>query len=314
MILDKTGTRRLAFIRFLFNHAVGQSKKSEPLSSASLLTFHDAIELFFGLSCEHLEVTGSREKTYFNEYWDLIAGGLNGTRLTQEASIKRLNKARVALKHQGTLPSKLDVEAFRVNATNFFEENTPIVFGIQLYDVSLIELVQYEKARDYLKEAERVLKENEREDALDNVACAFEQLIRDYESTKIGEFGRSPFFFGRDMTFLSSFFLGFHRPMAGSGFDRDGMGEFVDKVKESLLSLQGAVKILSLGIDYRRYIKFKLLTPYVSFDEHGEWAINREMRGSKGIPTEEDVQFCIDFVIESAISLQELDFTLEGAR
>lgn len=314
MILDKAVTRRLAFIRFLFNRAIEESKKSEPLSSMSLLTFHDAIELFFVLSCEHLGVTSANEKTHFNEYWSLIAGELKEKRLTQEASIKRLNKGRVAMKHQGILSSKSDVEDFRVSATNFFVENTPIVFDIKFHDVSLAELVQYEKAREYLKEAVRALIENEREDALDNVACAFEQLIRDYESTKIGEFGRSPFFFGTDMSFLNSFLLGFHRPMAGSGFDRGRMGEFVDKVKESLLSLQGAVKILSLGIDYRRYIKFKLLTPYVSLDEHREWAINREMRGSKGIPTEEDVQFCIDFVIESAISLQELDFTLEGVR
>jgi len=104
------------------------------------------------------------------------------------------------------------------------------------------------------------------------------------------------------------------RPVQGSGFNRDRMGEFVDKVKESLVSLQGAVKILSLGIDYRAYIKFKLLTPHVSLRQDGEWEVDREVQGSKGTATEEDVQFCIDFVIESAISLQELDFTLEGVR
>jgi len=312
MVLGKTGVRRLAFIRFLFNLAVEQSRKPEPLSAASLLAFHDAIELFLQLASEYLNV--GKRAVDFLEYWDLLSSKLSPKGLTQKESMRRLSKARVALKHHGTLPSKLDIDDFRVNATSFFAENTPIVFGIQLHDVSLVELVQYEKARDHLKEAEKSLKEDKREDALDNVACAFEELIRDYESTKIGKFGRSPFFFGRDMTFQSSFFLGFRRPLAGSGFDRDGMAEFVDKVRESLLSLQSAVKILSLGIDYRRHIKFKLLTPHVSLDEHGEWAVNREMRGSKGIPAEEDVQFCIDFVIESAISLQELDFVLEGAQ
>lgn len=312
MVLGKTGIRRLAFIRFLFNLAIEQSKKPEPLSASSLLAFHDAIELFLQLASEHLNV-GKREVDFL-EYWDLLSLKLAPKGLTQKESMRRLNKARVALKHHGTLPSKLDIDDFRVNATNFLKENTPIVFGIQLHDVSLIELVQYEKARDYLKEAEKSLKEDEREDALDNVACAFEELIRDYESTKMGEFGRSPFFFVRDMTFLNSFHLGLDGLVAGPRFDEHGMREFVDKVRESLQSLQGAVKILSLGIDYRRYVKFKLLTPHVSLDEHREWAINRETRGAKGIPTEEDVQFCIEFVIESAISLQELDFILEGAR
>jgi len=310
MKLDKTGVSRLAFIRFLFNLAVEQSKKPEPLSSASILTFHDAIELFLELGSECWNV-GKRD-VEFLEYWDLLGKKLSPNELGQKESMRRLSRVRGELKHHGILLSKLDIEGFRVNATNFFEENTPIVFGIELHDVSLAELVQYEKARDYLKEAEKALKEDNREDALGEVACAFEELIRDYESTKTGEFGRSPFFFVRDMTFLSSFHLGLDGLMAGPNFDEHGMREFVDKVRESLISLQGAVKILSLGIDYRRYIKFKLLTPHVSLDEHGEWAINREMRGSKGIPTEEDVQFCIDFVIESAISLKELDFTLES--
>lgn len=314
MILDKTGARRLAFIRFLFNLAVEQSKKPEPLSSASVLGFHDAIELFLQLASEYLGVSRKTE-IGFMEYWDLINNKeLSPKGITQKESMRRLNRARVELKHNGILLSKLDIEGFRVNAADFFEENTPIVFGIQLNDVSLTELVQYKKARDYLKKAEKALKQNKREDALDNVAFAFEQLIRDYESTKIGKFGRSIFRFGRDMTFMGSSSWDFNGLMVRNGFRFKGkMREFVDSVKESLEGIQSAVKILSLGIDYRRYMKFRLLTPVVYLDEYGKWEASRDTWGSKGIPTVEDVQFCIDFVIESAISLQELDFTLEGA-
>jgi hypothetical protein len=43
----------------------------------------------------------------------------------------------------------------------------------------------------------------------------------------------------------------------------------------------------------------------------GTYDIHRVERGSKGIPSIEDVQFCIDFVIESAITLQEFDFNVE---
>lgn len=311
MMLDKSGTSRLAFIRWLFNLAVEQSKKPEPLSSGSILGFHDAIELFLELACEYLNV--GKGDVQFMEYWDLISGKISANELTQKESMRRLNKARVGLKHHGNLPSKTSIEGFRVNATDFFEENTPIVFGIELQDVSLTELVQYEKAKEYLKKAEKGLKENKGEDAFDNVACAFGELIREYESTKIGKFGRSPFFFGREMDFMDSFFWGFEDLMAGDRF-KDRMREFVDKVKESVEGIQSAVKVLSLGIDYRRYIRFRLLTPEVHLNQDGEWDIYRRKGGSEGIAVEEDVQFCIDFVIESAISLQELDFSLEGGR
>ena len=240
------------------------------------------------------------------EYWDLISQKLSNQELTQKESMRRLNKARVALKHHGTLPSKLDIEAFRASATNFFEENTPIVFGIDFSDISLVELIQCEDVKNNLKDAEEFLKENKIEESLDKVALAFAQLIDDYESRKIGRYGRSPFFFGESMTFLSSFHMGINR------VTERRLAEFIDKVKESIESLQQAVKILSLGIDYRKYVKFRLLTPHVWRTLDGTYHISRVQWGSRGEPTVEDVQFCIDFVIESAVTLQEFDFSVEG--
>lgn len=308
MTLDEVSTRRLAFIRYLLNTAVEQSQRPEPLCSASILTFHDATELFLQLACEHLGV--GRVRPNFLDYWEVLGQKLSGKGPTQKESMRRLNSARVELKHHGTLPSKLAIEGFRANAINFFEENTPILFGIGLSDVSLIELVQFEDAKKNLKEAEYLLNQSKIEDALDKVALAFEQLIRDYEMRKMGEFGRSPFFFGKEMDFLRSFFWDFDQLLAGPSFTGK-MEEFVDSVRESLEALQGAVKILSLGIDYRRYAKFRLLTPNISWTIGGGIHFNRVTRGTEGTPTSDDVQFCIDFVIESAITLQEFDFNLE---
>lgn len=299
MEINKIVIERLAFIRYLYNLAVEQSQRAEPLSSASVLTFHDAIELFLQLSAECLDA-GKRD-VKFMEYWDLLAPKLQGEGLTQKESVRRLNKARVALKHHGTRPSKLDIEAFRASATNFFEENTPMVFGISLSDISLIDLIQYEDAKNSLVEAQEKLKENKIEESLDKIAIAFAQLIDDYESRKRDEFGRSPFFFGRSLTFLDSFFIGV----------KGNLGDFIDNVKESVEAIQDAVKILSLGLDYRKYVKFRLLTPDILKMPNRRYDVQRIHRGSKGTPSSEDVQFCIDFVIESAIALQEFDFDLE---
>lgn len=285
----------------MYNVAVEQSYRPEPLCSASILTFHDAIELFLQLSSESLDV--GRREINFMDYWDLLAPKLEGDGLTQKESMRRLNKARVALKHHGTLPSHLDIEAFRASATNFFEENAPIVFPVEFSDISMIELVVCEDAKNNLKKAEEMLKEDKIEDALDKVALAFAQLIDDYESRKMDEFGHSPFFFGESMTFLSSLFIDI----------KGKLGDFIDTVKESVEALQDAVKILSLGIDYRRYVKFRLFTPYILRLTDGTYSIHRVERGSRGIPTAEDVQFCISFVIESAITLQEFDFGVDKA-
>jgi hypothetical protein len=303
-MLDESVIKRLALIKYFYKEAVEQSQRPEPLCSASILTFHDAIEFFLQLASEYLDI--GKKQPSFMEYWEILASKLPKGVPTQKESMRRLNEARVALKHHGTSPSKLDIEAFRASATNFFEENTLPIFDIKFSEISLIELVQCEETKNNLKESEQLLEENKIEDSLDKVALAFTQLIDDYESRKRGRFGRSPFFFGKSLTFLSSFHMGIDRSQIGK------LADFIDKVKESVEALQDAVKILSLGVDYRRYVKFRLLTPHIDRALAGNYLISRGSWGEKGIPSVEDVQFCIDFVIESAVTLQEFDFNIKG--
>ena len=305
MKLDRNVTKRLVFIKYLYNIAVEQSKRPEILCSVSILTFHDAIELFLRLASEFLDV--GKAQPSFIEYWDLLSKKLSERGLTQRESIRRLNKARVGLKHHGILPSKLDIEAFRASATNFFEENTPTVFKIEFSDISLIDLVQCEDVKNKLKEAETMIGESKVADAIENVAFAFAQLIDDYESRKSEQYGCSALFSdGSYMPTLISTECDF-----GSEVD-----SFADDVINGLEDIHKDINILSLNLDSQKYVKFRLLTPKVRIlpkvsvlcGDPRRYCIHKVQRRSKKVPTVEDAQFCIDFVIESAVTLQEFDF------
>ena len=95
--------------------------------------------------------------------------------------------------------------------------------------------------------------------------------------------------------------------MAADGLEGK-LSEFVRVVKSSISALQNAVRILGLGIDYRRYVKFKLLVPTVTKMLAGNYVITRWNGRNKSIPKKEDAEFCINFVIESAVLLQDFDF------
>jgi hypothetical protein len=313
-MLNNIYIKRLAFIKFLYKVAVEQSFKAEPLCSASILFFHDSIELFLQLASEHLD-TG-KSKPAFMDYWDLLKQ--TGKELTQKESMRRLNNARVALKHHGTQPSKFDIEGFRVSATNFFEENALLIFGINFSDLSLIDFIQCEAAKSSLREAVNLVKKNNIEDSLDKISVAFDQLIMDYEKRKTKMFGHSPFFFGKS-SHLSKTNLLSRLNRRGIDVDKkltSAIDRALDAVSDELMDeievLKSAIKIISLGIDYRKYAKFRIFTPNVSWAMDGSYYIYRYKR--ELIPKSEDVQFCIDFVIESAITLHEFDFTLNGHR
>jgi hypothetical protein len=201
--LSEDKMRRLTFIRYLYGLGVEQSRRPEPLAAASILTFHDSIELFLQLAAEHLNV--SKKRIEFEEYWTLIESALQGKRLAERESMRRLNKLRVNLKHDGTFPSPLSIEGFRGSITGFFEVNTPIVFGVEFGDISMVGLVAFEDTRNSLDESSRLAAESSYVEAIDKTALAFAQLLSGYETRATGQAFSprySPFNFGDSMQYL----------------------------------------------------------------------------------------------------------------
>ena len=275
-----------------------QSRDPEPLSSLSVLTFQDSVELFLELAVVRHGVWKSEIR--FLEYWEILEQK-KGIPMTQKASMEAINRARVAFKHYGIMPSKADIESFRASTLLFLKDNTLPLFGIQFEDVSLLELVTYKRTRDSLTKARSELKKDFVQSLILS-SLAFQQLIDEFESSKKDRFGRSPFFFGEPMTFLGSFNTG----LAGSRVkEMKNLGQFVDKTKQSIESLSEAMKIVSLDLDFKRYTKFKLLTPIIRKNLKGEYSTHW-VRNFQ--PTKDDAEFAIAFVIDCAVSLQNSDW------
>jgi hypothetical protein len=296
---------RLGFLRYLYEVGLEQSRQPEPLAAVSILSFHDSVDLFLQLASEQSGATLTIKKPYFSDYFAPINEVIKPEQLSNEQSMKRLNNARNAVKHNSFVLAWRDVEQLRAGVTGFFEDNTPLIFGIEFGAISLVSLVRCEPARQKLQEAESYLQAGNREEALVAIAVAFVELINDYERAASSRYGRSPFTFGESFAFESSFFRQdpFSDPFSVS---------FDDKVMNSIVSLQDAMKILGLGIDYRRYTKFRLLTPNVSTTTgSGRHDVSRHPRGSADPPSYVDCRFCFDFVIDAAIRLQDLDPTVE---
>ena len=139
---------RLAFIRYAHQQGVVQSRTAEPGNSIGVLLFHDAVDLFLQLAAEHLNITKKLGKSFLLDYLAEIDAHLQPTTLSGRPGMVRLNAIRNSLKHNGVRPSPIDVEGLRGSVTSFLEDNTPIVFGLQFYEISMARLVSVEKARD----------------------------------------------------------------------------------------------------------------------------------------------------------------------
>lgn len=290
-MLSPTNLTRLALIKYLFVRTVDLSKQPEPACALAILGFHDAVELALLLACEHQQVSVGK-KPDFIDYWGLLA---TKVQVTQRQAMARLNTARVSFKHKGSLPSKLEIQSCREFVTAFFAENCATLFGVSFDSISLADLIACASARQYVHDAEREMKTGDGSGAAKNLALAFTALLDDYEKRKTKEWRGSPFFFGQEMTFLTKFHL-------SDDIDVDGrLGDFVDATSKSIGALQDAVRILSLGLDYRKYARFRALTPRV---RHGKSELG-------GPLTPEDFYFCLTYVVEAAVDLQSVDYDLK---
>src|SRR6266702_4400608 len=166
---------RLAFIRLLFRHAVNQAALPAPLDAGSVLTLHDAVELFFVLAGEHLGAS-LPQHIQFMAYWKELAPVKlpNGLKLPAEQQMSRLNELRKALKHHGTLPSKAAVDQACADVRTFFEASSISVFGVEFAAIDMAEVIPQPEVKAKVRAASATAAAGNTADAMGELAEAFE--------------------------------------------------------------------------------------------------------------------------------------------
>lgn len=305
--LSPTTMKRLAFIHSLHQQGREQAQRPEPLSAMSILAYHDAVELFLVLAGEQLQAR-LNPKINFLEYWKELAKAdqPTPTTLTGQRTMDRLNRLRVDLKHHGSIPGPTAIEQATADVNTFFTDNTPLVFGIDFDDIDMIGLVTQNFARDYLKQADDAAAKGEFTKAMAYLGEAFDALLDDYDKRKRIRYSQTAFSFGRDYHFTTRFMVNKVRRA-----DRD-MGEFLEKTQDSVMRLQQAVRVMSVGLDYRAYARFDMITPTVlrGVNEGGQEAW--QIISVPGLQiTQQDYNFARSFVVTTSLRLAEGDFDLD---
>ncbi len=188
-LMSQVTVRRLAFAKYLLATGIEKTKQPEPLATAGLLSLHDAVEFANHVAVEHLNANLPK-RADFLDYWDVLDQVLSPKVIPHRATMERLNKARVALKHHGTMPSRLDLESFVETARRFFMEMFPLVFGLDFHSVSMVEFIASPKAKSHVKLAQDHLRGGTLSDGFNEAAAAFSELLFDFEKNTKDEMGR----------------------------------------------------------------------------------------------------------------------------
>ncbi len=295
MSISQVILKRLSFIKYLYQLGIRQSRQKTPQDSISILMFHDSIELFLQLSTEYLNAS-TQTNINFMEYWGIINQKLQGQQLSQKNQMNRLNKARVNLKHHGLLLNESDIESFRVNTSDFFSDNCSIVFEINFSEISLIDLINNSDVKDLFRDAVNYYEQNNIKRALEYFSLTFKVLIYDFEE-KLQAYRYQLFGFEKFIPHCED----------------DAIRSDLDNVSYAINNIQYKLKYLIYGINVRDFIKFSLLTPDVIFirTDFRNYKIDIPLpflKKKEKLYSQDQLEFCKDFIIDCALKLQEFDF------
>lgn len=266
---------RLALIAAVARHGENQGRQPEPLNMLSVLTLHDAVELFLELAGEHVGARVS-ERTTFPEYFGLIDDRITPQSLSGRSGMLRLSRVRRDFKHSGIRPHPGEIATCREAAAEFLADNCRAIFGVELAGVSLAFVIHQEDVRGELQRADECLANGDLEEALARVAIAFAFLLKKHGV--------------RDRPEQASFTPPEVRPLV-----------------DALLAMQHEVDVLASGFDRTRLRVFRELTPRVSITGDGKPHLTW-LRSPPASP--DPVRFCYDFVIEVGLLLQERETLL----
>lgn len=287
MSLPASTVRRLAFIKLLHRMAVQQSGTS-PIKGTALLGLHDALEMFLLLACEHRTVDPGK-KAGFEDYWGTLNKSLAPANLPLAVAMRRMNTGRVNLKHHGILPADTDFDDYKHNTEAFLVDATSLIFGVSYSDISLIDVIESDRARQALVDMHTALAANDRHEAVGHLGIALEAVIDDYEE-KNSKYPFASYRFNRMRT--SSYFRAEN--------DKDRL---LREAVETLHPVSRGMEIMALGLDLAGYARFVNWCSPPQRTMSGVYYPARGSGWSSLEPSNSFSEFGEQYVIESAMRL-----------
>jgi hypothetical protein len=204
------------------------------------------------------------------------------------------NKARVALKHHGNQPSRTQLQDFQILVLNFFDIVVPEIFGLSFASINLAAFVANKEARKHLETATAAFDEGRYTDAVNEAAYAFDDIRKDNPLEKHQGSHRDPFQWMPSPPYIYT-----DNPSSdGNAHD------FFRSVADCLQWLRESVSVLSYGTDFSRFTRFCTIAPEVVTVDVGKRQ-HFDRRDDKRLHTPEEAVFCINFVIDSALQIQQ---------
>ena len=174
--------------------------------------------------------------------------------LPYKGEMDNLNNVRVSLKHHATFPNADEITRCREDVKLFLTTCMEQYFKVDFETLSLASLIAYDEVKKLIEEAEQYIKDGCVYESLLKCKLAFIMLLAIYESDK-------------KQWFKSILDIG---ETIGTGYEdvtinNPNGAKWLKQITNTTNDIRTTLKIISLGIDYKKYVFFNFLTPHIRY-------------------------------------------------
>lgn len=258
---------------FLASESLRSRRTVSLFAAANLL--QDSVEVLLWAALRYLKPHS--RKNQFEQIFDQISECLSPSALPRRDVITQLNKIRVNSKHYGIRPHKYEMVRLGEHVREFLGEATGLIFpGVDYWRVSLVDLVEKDEVRGYLKDAEQALERGNFSSCL--IECRKALFLTFEWKFDVSPFSKEPYKPGGGL--LGSPFISCNAPTyaRNPAYIKEHVSEPTDHIVYDHDALN--MELLRLGVDNTTYWNVWRLTPEV-FRPYGndgsDWAVSEDL-------------------------------------
>lgn len=274
---------RLVCAKYIFRRSCELLDRGGPFSAGLAISgFQDSAESVLRVAVEHLNVSIKRDLA-FSQILDAI-DEKTSAKVPYRSALNQLNTARVSFKHFGLEPKEQDAKKLRKDLEAFFPLFSSQYLNLDFETISLISLVGYRRAENFLRKAEASVEQGDFRLAVDSCAIALalcrQRMRQSKRRINLDPFGRckSPELRG-----------------------------LIDSIKTALEERDEILDILMDGIALSDFKTFRQLAPQVTFTMANTFILSRAFEREVD-PNRENALFCLRFSLDSILTMKSAGF------
>ena len=201
------------------------------------------------------------------------------------------------------MPSATAVSQACEDVRRFLEDNALLVFDLAFTDIDMAEVIPQSHIRDKVRAASAAEIAGDRREA---IALLAEAYAGRYAASPRPDFSFEPIKIPLRQDVISAILWQPAHPQRqrppGGAHELAGQ---ISAVTKAVQEMQEALQVMSLGIDYRQYYRFRLITPDIVYyaDGHSE----RKFMTDDYTPTAQEFEYCRQFIITMALRIADLE-------